>query len=93
MAQWTGPDRRSDELAALRDHFDAAIAEQSRHFDSRLADHRRHFDERLSAIDAKVAPMHDYFTTARIGAIAFKWLVGLGATALAGWAALKGLLK
>lgn len=78
-ARYSGPERRHDGEAAIL---------------ARLDEIKEHFDERMTSLEAKVNPMHEYFTTAKIGAAILKWALGVSAAIGALWTAFKaGLIK
>lgn len=76
-ARYTGPERREDGHAAVM---------------ARLDEIQKHFDMRLSDLEAKVAPIHDYWIAARTGVTVIKWVVLVVAPVIGVWATVKGWL-
>lgn len=78
-ARYQGPERRAIDCAstgclavdALREHIDTRLDAQ----DARLAD-----------LGAKLAPVHDLYTSGRVGARIAAWLVSVAAGLGAVWA-------
>lgn len=77
MSDYGGPERRGDEFAALRTHFDVIIESQTRRFNEKLEEQRAHFDGRLDELHDTVRPVIDVYTTATVGASMLKWIVGI----------------
>lgn len=83
--RYPGPERhRTDcdpaagcvDIAGLRAHVDARMDDQ---------------DRRLDDLARTLAEIDAYFKASKIGGSLIRWFVTVGAAALAGWAALKGL--
>ena len=77
MSDYPGPERRSDEFAALRTHFDVVIEAQNRRFDEKLQEQREHLDGRLDVLHETVRPVVDVYTTATIGGSFLKWAISI----------------
>lgn len=60
-----------------------------RHFDVAMDRALEHFDKKFDDLEAKVNPMHDYFTTAKTNLAIMKWIVGAVGAALAAWQVVK----
>jgi hypothetical protein len=82
-APYPGIERRADcgpnncgPVESLRQHVDTRLDAQ---------------DERLQKIEKVLYEIDAYFKASKIGGSMIKWMVTVGAAALAGWAAFKGI--
>lgn len=76
-ARYTGPERREDGHAEVL---------------ARLDEIQKHFDTRLVGLEAKVAPIYEYWVTAKTGVTVIKWVVLVVGPIIGMWATIKGWL-
>jgi hypothetical protein len=91
-AHYSGPERRSDDLALVMASITQQIEQYKAHTDQRLDEIKDHFDTRLTEIGSKVEPMHEFFVTGKNGARVLRALIYVIAPLAAGWAVIKGWL-